>query len=68
MKLQEILTGSNYSLDLFANDSINSLENRITERVDKKGNAYYSVKFTLLYFICFLVCGKGWHGAAFTLG
>lgn len=44
MKLQEILTGSNYSLDLFANDSINSLENRITERVDKKGNAYYNVK------------------------
>ena len=37
MKLYEILKGSEYSLDLFNQDAIIELENRIIERTDKKG-------------------------------
>lgn len=44
MKLQNILKGSIYSLDLFSKDSIDSLENRIIDKIDKKGKPYYSVK------------------------
>lgn len=36
MKLYEILKGSEYSLDLFSQDAIVELENRIIERIDKK--------------------------------
>lgn len=39
MKLNEILKGSEYSLDLFSQNAIEELENRIIERTDKKGNA-----------------------------
>ena len=43
MKLHEILKGSNYSLELFPQVSIEALENRIAEKVDKKGKVYYSI-------------------------
>ena len=43
MKLHDILKGSDYSLDLFVQESINALENRIIDKVDKKGKPYYSV-------------------------
>lgn len=43
MKLHDILKGSDYSLDLFVWESINTLENRIIDKVDKKGKPYYSV-------------------------
>lgn len=43
MKLNEILRGTNYSLELFTTDAINNLENRITEKVDKKGKKYYCI-------------------------
>lgn len=43
MKIHDILKGSNYSLDLFTEESIESLENRIIDRFDKKGKLYYSV-------------------------
>ena len=37
MKLYEILKGSEYSLDMFSQEVIAELENRIIERIDKKG-------------------------------
>ena len=40
MKLNEILKNSAYSLDLFDAQEINNLENRISEKVDKKGKTY----------------------------
>lgn len=43
MKLHDILKGSDYSLELFTPASIEALENRINEKVDKKGKQYYSV-------------------------
>lgn len=43
MKLYDILKGSNYSLELFTTDSINNLENRIINKIDKKGNPYCCV-------------------------
>ena len=43
MKLHDILKGSDYSLELFTPASIEVLENRINEKVDKKGKLYYSV-------------------------
>ena len=43
MKLYEILKGSEYSLDLFSQDAIVELENRIIERIDKKGKTYPAV-------------------------
>ena len=43
MKLYEILKGSEYSLDLFNQDAIIELENRIIERTDKKGKTYPTV-------------------------
>ena len=43
MKLHDILKGSDYSLDLFPQASIDALENRIIDKVDKKGKPYYSV-------------------------
>lgn len=43
MKLHDILKGSDYSLELFTPASIEALENRINEKVDKKGKLYYSV-------------------------
>ena len=43
MKIHDILKGSNYSLDLFTEESIESLENRIIDKFDKKGKLYYSV-------------------------
>lgn len=39
MKLLDILRGSTYSLDLFPSESINKLENKITEKINKKGVA-----------------------------
>lgn len=36
MKLYEILKGSEYSLDMFSQEVIAELENRIIERIDKK--------------------------------
>ena len=42
-KLYNILNGSDYSLALFAQASIDSLENRIIDKVDKNGKNYYSV-------------------------
>ena len=43
MKLNEILKGSEYSLDLFSQNAIEELENRIIERTDKKGKIYPTV-------------------------
>ena len=43
MKLQDILKDSNYSLDLFSKQSIENLENKIIEKIDKKGKVYYCV-------------------------
>ena len=43
MKLYEILKGSEYSLELFSQDAIVKLENRIIERTDKKGKTYPAV-------------------------
>lgn len=43
MKLQNILKGSKYSLNLFAKAAIDDLEARIIDKVDKKGKPYYSV-------------------------
>lgn len=43
MKLSDILKGTEYSLKLFTEKEISALENRITERVDKKGKAYAAV-------------------------
>lgn len=43
MKLHDILNGSGYSLDLFTPASIDALENRIIDKVDKKGKVYYCV-------------------------
>ena len=40
MKLYEILKGSEYSLDMFSQEVIAELENRIIERIDKKGKTY----------------------------
>ena len=47
MKLYEILKGSEYSLDLFNQDAIIELENRIIERTDKKGIRLYPVLFAI---------------------
>ncbi len=47
MKLNEILKGSEYSLDLFSQNAIEELENRIIERTDKK------VKFIRPYHVLF---------------
>lgn len=38
MKLTDILKGSDYSLELFTNESIASLEAKISEKANKKGS------------------------------
>ena len=43
MKLYEILKDSEYSLDMFSQDAIVELENRIIKRTDKKGKTYPAV-------------------------
>ena len=49
MKLYEILKGSEYSLDMFSQEVIAELENRIIERIDKKANVIDSIEvFTSL--------------------
>ena len=45
MKLHDILKGTDYSLNLFTQDAIDNLENRIIEKVDKKGKVYYCVNY-----------------------
>ena len=44
MKLVDILKGSEYSLELFGTPEISELENRIVEKVDKKGKPYPAVE------------------------
>ena len=44
MKLVDILKGSEYSLELFDALEISELENRIVEKVDKKGKPYPAVE------------------------
>src|SRR5574344_231380 len=43
MKLSDILKGTEYSLKLFSEEEINALENRISDRTDKKGKPYAAV-------------------------
>ena len=44
MKLADILKGSEYSLELFDAPEISELEDRIIEKVDKKGRVYPAVE------------------------
>ena len=44
MEFKEILLNSEYSLELFDTAEINELQNRIIEKVDKKGKTYLAVE------------------------